>query len=349
MTRFLESFATQQTLPPWRAENVVTHAFVFELKAPVIQAYLDKFLNFPAQKPSPFLYWAMKEAQLGILVVSQFPKIASQNVQNMRRYGPDIEEWDHVSQTEIFVGVPVEKYDVSASNIMSGGTIEWIQPVIISDNASIVFSSREIIGLDTMYGEITLPPADVPGGLHLDCAIPQIKVFAPTSKETMLPFLHIEAAAPLDFATAMSSVAGESAHDDPFVLAVERVLGLDPHAPTPLPEAMRMVTLKQVRSTHNLNLARYQAIVGATMTRENIRDIEFFDPSKVVIDFMETDTTTEILRSFLDLQPGSAATSAPHDGKTWDLADTLNAPIRFAFRVTSDSTFHDVETLHTFS
>ena len=347
MTRFLESFATQQTLPPWRAENVVTHAFVFELKASVIQTYLDKFLNFPSKRPSPFQYWAMKDAQMGILAVSQFPKIASLNTRNMRRYGHDISEWDHVSQTQIFVGVPVEAYDISASNILTRKRIEWVQPVIVSDNASIVFSSREIIGLDMMYGEITLPPADVPGGLHLDCSIPQIKVFAPTSKETMLPFLHIEAGAPLEAASALSSVAAESRQDDSFVDAVENVLGIGVESGSPLPETMRMVTLKQIRSTHDLTLARYQAIVGGSETRENIRDIQFFDPAKVTINFMETDTTSEILRTFLDLRPGSGATPA-HDGKNWDLANTLNAPIRFAFRLTSETTFHDVKTLHTF-
>jgi hypothetical protein len=351
MTRFLESFATQQLLPPWRAEGVTLTAFVFELKAPVIQRYLDKFLNVPPARQSPFHYWALKDAQFGIITISQYPSIYSTNKRNMARYGKEITEWDHLAQTEFFVGVPVEKWDVGPDNIMSNREIQWIQPITVSDNASVVFSSREIIGIDMLFGRIEPSPSPVPGGLHFDCWLPSIKTFAPTSKEEWLPFAHIQADAPLDAPPpeVLAALSGANPTGDPVLSGLQAVLGgeADPMARGLMPAAMRMVTLKQFRDAYNMNLASYQAIVGATSTHENVRDLRFFDPKGTNISFMSSATTEEILTSFLDLHEGTDKTPPPHPGPAWDLL-ALPATIRFAFTFTSDVTFDQVETLHTF-
>lgn len=352
MTRFLESFATQQLLPPWRADNVTLTAFVFELKAPVIQAYLDKFFNFPPPRQPPFHYWALKDAQFGIIVLSNYPSICSTNVQNMRRYGRNIMAWDHLCQNEFFVGVPVEKYDVGPDNIMKNREIQWIQPVAVSDNASVVFSTREVIGVDMLYGELkTAPPPDS-GGLHFDWWLPSLKTFSPATKEELLPFAHVEADAPLAGPPpeVIAALEDGDKSGDPVLAGLAAVLGgeADPIAQGLLPAAMRTVTLKQFRDAFNMDLASYQAIVGGTTTHANIRDLKFYDPKTASISFMSTATTEEILTSFLDLHAGTEKTPPPHPGPEWDLL-ALPAPVRFVFSFTCDITFDQVETLHTFA
>jgi hypothetical protein len=349
MTRFLESFATQQLLPPWRADGVTVTAFLFELKAHVIQRYLDRFLNFPPARQTPFHYRALKNAQFGIIIITDYPSICSTNTRNMRRYGTGITQWDHLKQTEFFVGVPVEKYDVGPDNIMTNREIQWIQPIVISDNASVVFASREIVGVDMLFGRVETSPDPEPGGVHYDCWLPSLRTFSPTSKEEWLPFAHVRSGAPLAEPPpeVLAALGGPGAGGDPVLEGLKAVLGeqSDPMVRGFLPVAMRMVTLKQFRDAYNLDLASYQALVGATISHKTIRDLRFFDPKRAEISFMSTATTEQILTSFLDLHEGSAETPPPHPGPSWDLV-ALPAPVRFAFRFTADVTFDQVETLH---
>jgi hypothetical protein len=296
-------------------------------------------------------FWALEDAQFGIMTISHFPSIYSTNLRNMQRYGKEITEWDHLTQTEVFVGVPVAKYDVGPSNIMTNREIQWIQPITISDNASVVFGSREIIGVDMLFGRVETTPEATAGGLHYDCWLPSLRTFSPTSKEEWLPFMHVETDVPLSEppAEVVEALVGAGSPSDPVIAGLEQVLGgdVDPMAQGLLPAAMRMVTLKQFRDAYNMSLASYQAIVGATTTHANIRDLKFFDPAKVTVNFMSSATTEEILTSFLDLRQGEEKTPPPHPGPAWDLV-ALPAPVRFAFSFTSDVTFDKVETLHTF-
>jgi hypothetical protein len=351
MTEFLESFATQQLLPPWKAKGVDVSCFMFKLPATSIQKYLDQFFNFGGDDRAPYHFQAHNDLQHGVLVFHHYPDIWSANVANMRRYGEDLQSWDHVSYNQMYVAVPIVRYAITADNLLVDPQIYWIQPVVICDNSSVVYGSREIVGIDMIQGDVTITTEAPSGALHIDTYINGVEKFSPRSKETLLPFVHVETGAPLPEGQGMTPAMTAAAAD--FLLGMAHVTANAPTAPgSPLPQEARLVTLKQFRDSYDMTRATYQAIVSSNSIMSNVGNVRFFDPDKVDIDFMWSATVSEILTSFLDL--GTFAPAPPtdggvesHDGPGWDLPHKkLNPEVCFSF--TADFDYAEFETLHTF-
>ncbi len=344
MTLFRESFATQQSLPPWEARGVQSWCFLFPLSATAIQRYLDEYFNFAHPEPAPFRFSALAEAQFGCLTISYYPVIASTNKANMLRYGPQTTSWDHLSYNEMYVAAPVLCNRVTPDNLLVDRQIVWIQPVVMCDNSSVVFATREIVGIDTMHATINLRPGRAPGSLHVDTQFSGFKTFSPTTAEGPLPFLHLETGSPLPGGLPEAATREDKA----FLEGLFGVIGGVDLVGGVRPTTTRLISLKQFRDAYDLRLATYQAIVASTATHTDVSDLRFFDPKEVDLDFMWSASAEQILSSFLQLgRPGDEKASAPHEGPGWDLVGR-QVKIKVAFAYTNNAVYDQIETLHTF-
>jgi hypothetical protein len=363
MTAFLESFATRQLLPPWHAKAVNVSCFVFALQKQTIQAYLDKFFNFGGADRAPFRFVASEDLQHGVLMFQHYPDIWSENKTNMPPGIEDGQGWDHLSYNQTYVTVPVVRYAITAENLLVDPQIYWIQPVVICDNSSVVYASREIVGIDMIQGIVDFnqtavdlgkgvvdfnphaaraktPPVE--GGLHVDTYIIGVEKFSPRSCETVLPFVHVETGPPVDGASA-------SAYAIELLAKLSKVFGVDGQSAG---MEGRLVTLKQFRDSQDMTRATYQAIVSSHSKMSAPADVKFYDPATVAIDFMWSATANEILSSFLDLTTFTdAAPDAPdpqeRDRHLWASPHKKIAP-EFCFSFTVDLDWSSIQTLHTF-
>ena len=212
------------------------------------------------------------------------------------------------------------------------------------DNSSIVFASREIVGIDMMHATIDRQTGRTPGSLHVDTSFSGFKTFSPTTAEGILPFLHLETGSPLPGGAPKAVTKEDQAFFDGLVTVVggvETVGGLRP-------TATRLISLKQFRDAYDLSLATYQAIVASTTTHSEISDLRFFDPREVDLEFMWSASAEQILSNFLQLgKPGQDPAAAPHSGSGWDLIGRKVKP-KVAFAYTNNLVFDKVETIHTF-
>ena len=107
-------------------------------------------------------------------------------------FGSEDTGWDRLDFNEVYFVIPVLRHDITAGNILANPRIVWVQPVVYCDNASMVFSAREIWGADMQYANIDLEPNLPDGQLHADAAIIGIKEFNPRSFNELLAILHLK-------------------------------------------------------------------------------------------------------------------------------------------------------------
>jgi len=345
MTKFRESFATQQFLPPWKAEKVQTSCFLFRLKPKAIQSYLDRHFNFTHMDRAPYHFSARADSQFGVITISYYPCIFSTNNSHFGADNLAHTQWDHLSYTQFHVAIPVLRHRITRDNLLVEGKTVWIQPVIICDNSSVVFGSREIIGLDMIHGSIERKAGNDPGSLHVDVFFPGFKTFEPTTQESpSLPLMHLETG-PSIGATLPQAMQDENSE---FIEGLAEASGGGKGLDRFLPTVNEIVTLKQFRDAFNLLAATYQAIVSATNSFINVENLQFYDANKVELEFMWSASATEMLSNFLDLgAPGVGRAPPPHKGESWDLVGRMVKP-RVAFGFTSDIEFNQIKTLHTF-
>jgi hypothetical protein len=368
MTDFIESFATHQVLPPWTSARVMTWAFVIRLEEPLIRAHLDRYFNGAYPDRAPFYYSplpgpdpAKPGPQFGLLVIAWHPLLWSE-------YPGNPPGWDSVSVTEVYLGIPVERRPISADNIViDDPTLVWVQPFMFGDNASVVFGSREIWGTDMEYATIVRDEPG-PGKLHLDVGIEAIEYFRPTSVSRLLSCLHVRTngftKAGLDQIVAGSPDLG------PF-LQILVTLGIftghDPAPPDPNSVAggAEINNLKQFRDVHDMGAAIYRAIVASQTTHVNVDKLNFYDCEQVEIDFMWSDSVSEMLKGIFGIS-GPSEAGPPHEhlgpalarhtpmplaGSARDIDWNLSrVPVtaELGFEMRSDVSFTVLRTLHTY-
>ena len=359
MTQFIESFATQQLLPPWKATGARTQGFAIRLKEDRIQAYLDRYFNGGYPDQAPFHYSPLAGPQFGLLTTCYFPDVASTSKQSAAR-GPSAASWDHLSHTEVYLAFPVLRHGVTRDNLVTAaGTTVWVQPFMYSDNDSVVFSSREIWGTDTYLASIVREEGPSPGQLHLDAGMFGIKTFSPRSVSELLAILHITTGG------VDSMGAPQRLKASPDLEAFMKSLGVDGAFMEQIQKGLKrsdypgleVNNLKQFRDCYDMGQAIYRAIVASRAIHSEIEDVAFYDPAKVEIEFMWSDSISEMLRTILNAEKASdtgppalhdgTGPAGAADGMDWDM-DRFVVKAEFGFSFTSNITFEVIETIHTY-
>jgi hypothetical protein len=384
MTEFVESFATQQLLPPWEAENVQTWGFVIRVTERRIAEYLDAYFNGAYPDYAPFYYTPVPGAHYGLLSAVALQKVASVNKRTASRLGDTGVAWDHLRHTEVYLLFPALRHARTPDNLLTGEpTLVWVEPFIFSDNDSVVFSSREIWGSDMYLGSIAREPGAAAHHLHLDLGMIGIKTFNPRSMSELLSVLHIKTGG--DSPVGLSEILEAMPQLKRFVAILGgsgAFAGGPPEGVDPRPYAggEELNNLKQFRDCYDMGAAIYRAIVASKTTHSEVDNIVLFDAAKVEIAFMWSDSIGDLLTALLDAsRPNEAgpppdhfddAQKGPQTPATrayvgpppehfpmplqvgpgemdWKM-DRLAVPAEFAFSFTSKARFEVVGTLHTY-
>jgi hypothetical protein len=357
VTQFIESFATQQLLPPWKAKGAQTAGFVIRLTEDRIRDYLASYFNGGYPDAAPFHYSPLPGPQFGLLTTCYFPDVGSRSPQ-AAMHGPSQASWDHLSHKEVYLAFPVMRRGVTKDNLLTpgAGTMVWVQPFMYSDNDSVVFSSREIWGTDTFLANIVREEGAFPGQLHFDAGMIGIKTFSPRSVSEPLAILHITAGGidPLG--------APERLEANPDLEAFMKRLGVSGAFMEQMQEGLRrsdypgleVNNLKQFRDAYDMGQAIYRAIVASRAIHSEIENVIFYDPAKVEIEFMWSDSIAEMLRTILNADkctdkgpPAVHGPTGPADGMDWDM-DRVVVKAEFGFSFTSNVTFEVISTIHTY-
>jgi hypothetical protein len=357
MTRFQQSFSTQQHLPPWEAPGARTWAFAVRLPEEAVKKHLDERFNLGDPDHPPYLYTPLPGPQYGLLTVSHHPAVISRFHKVPGEFGSTEDGYDRVQATEVYLAVPVLRRNMTPQDPAEKPKIIWIQPFLFSDKASVVFSAREIWGAAMEMATIALEPESPTKELHADAAIIGIETFDPSSEAELLAMLHVRTGPPTQ-ATPADIVRG-----NPDLEAFVELLagsGMFAGAPADAPEqsGVQINNLKQFREIHDMGSAIYRAIVASRTLHKNIDDLTFFDAGKVEIDLMWSDSIGGIVAFFGKEKPDHPTGAPPgHEcvnrpplppgEMRWDLY-RIPLQAELAFCITSDVWFEVLETLYTY-
>jgi hypothetical protein len=344
--RFIESFATQQLLPPFSSEGVTVHAFLFRLSVKVIQDYCDRFLNLGDPRTRPYHYMSLKEAPIGVLAISHYPVVSSRAPQDPIH---GIEgDWNYdVRQDELYAAAPVLRYSIQGDQLVDP-QLEWVQPFIVCNNATSAFSGREILGLETLYGEFKFDET-ADKSICVSTSLPSWRVFRPDSPQEILPFLSARTGPPMteDEAKALAEQFAADPASVADLMALEAAIpDLERVAAGLFPATMRMVILKQFREAGDPSKAIYQALVSADCRYTRIREVKEYAPDGCCLQFTPGAMVDEIIGTLLDIptaeldnsiKPGSSAQTGGQE-----------LVVRMAFSFTADIAFDAIDTIHKF-
>ena len=357
--QYVESYATQQLLPPYWSPDVAVEVFLFELNKQAIQKYCDERFNLGDPARRGLTYKAMDGAQFGAITIIHSPRISSQDTGVPTHLGIKTSEWDHVDVTEVCVAVPVCRYRNGPGNFLVDRQVEWYEPLVVTNSPTWAISNREVVGLQTLWGEIKLndwdpvvPPPVIPG-YNLSVSMPMWQVFTPRCAQAVLPFLDISTGPPV-LAADIDSLPHMGGLDDPATLDFldELKAALPDFYPLASGEgrgAMQFVFLKQFRDARLASLAVYQALVGARLDFTEVKDLKFFEAADVKVKFHTGAMVNQILGGFMDLDLTGVdpAKMAAATIKPMPFAE-VPVDVKLAFSFKGNALFDQIKTLHRF-
>lgn len=354
MTAFIDSFTTQQLLPPWVSTGGQFWSFVVQVPPHCVQDYLDTHFNAPGPDQAPFHYSAIEgeAAGLGLLTVCDHTHFASKSL------GSD---WNALQHREVYWSVPAMRQRITPDNLLVDPQVVWVQPFAFDDNSSVLFAGREILGTEFEMGQILLKEGNGPGDLHIDVAVQGFQKFSPSAHAQMVPVLHARLSDPGksdDFDTSWLRVYYEFIElSRPGAAAAST--GAAPRIDAPvkeipsLPVRHELNTLKQFRDVFDMRFAAYRALIASTSTYGPWRDVTIYEGKHVALDFMWSDSLAEKFERLFGLKlPAEPVFGHPeHEGTAeaidWHLP-RIEVPVKFAFSFTADVTFAVTETLHVY-
>lgn len=358
MTKFVESFSTQQLLPPWLSRNARFWTFVIPVGRSFLQDFLDRDMNSPgagltspAPDFAPYRYEVLPDSTYGLLCMVDHLDCSSMI--------GSAEHWDTVATREVYWTFPARRWRVTADNLAIEPSLVWIKPFMLVDNSYVMFSSREIWGEEADMATIRLDQDGPASGRSFEVAIQGIKQFAPRSISHLIGYLH--ASIQPDAETA--DIDGMFARNPALAAFAEtlggRVLlgvGPDGAAIAGAEQVFETNVLKQFRDVFNMRAAVYRALVASRTLHSNVRDLKYYEGSKIRLSAMVSDTTSEAISKLFGAPLPTAGAPAGHpqtgrptdeSGIDWDLPHVpLDVALGISF--TGDARFDVLATLHTY-
>jgi hypothetical protein len=347
MTEFVESFSTQQLLPPWESKGCRTWSFAIEVPPSTVEAYVNDYLNVAFPDRAPCEYVPLPGPQFGLLTVGLRPDTFSTS-SGKPPY--------RLSFNEVHWSFPVSRRWLNPVNRSDERPTVWLQPFLFCDNSTVVFSSREIWGADTVWARIFPDETLQPDDLRVNVVIDGIKAFSPRAHDEKLGCLHIR--------TGAGDLTSDRAAEPPEMRHfVEKAIegGMIPPTRKVLKQKSNLLpviernNLKQFRDIQNMANATYRAIVATETTHSNVRDLVYYDCSEIIIEFMWSSSIAEMMtKLFAKVKPPDPkpapeqqAASPNVQRADWNLGRVpLKALLGFSFR--SDVSFKVQKNVHTY-
>lgn len=354
MTKFIESFSTQQLRPPWISRNAQSWTFVVPVGRSFLQEFLDRAMNSagaglggPTPDFAPYRYEALTGPTYGILGVDDHTDCSS--------VSGDAPGWNTVAMRQIYWSFPARRWRVTADNLAVEPSLVWITPFTLTDNSYVMFSSREIWGDESDMATILIDKAN----RTFDVSIEGIKSFAPQSISHRIGYLS----ASIEPEAETADIAGILARNPDLAKFAEDLggramlaVGAAGAALSSAGQVFETNVLKQFRDVFDMRVAVYRALVASRTLHSNVRDLTIYDGARINLAAMVSDTTREAITNLFGAPPPSAdaprghpMTGCPTDenGVDWDLpAARLDVALAISF--TGDARFDVLSTLHTY-
>lgn len=348
MTVFLESFATDQLLPPWRSLGMRMWQFVIAVDRKLIAAYLDTRFNAAAPDRAPFHYTPLPGKTYGLLCVARHAHFSSCCDGRTGR--------DTTSHTELTWTFPALRYRVSEDNLLVDPLQVWIEPFAFDDNSYVMFSAREIFGTEMDMAVIRMEEGESPADLRIDMAIEGMAKFDPQARSQSIGCMRMG----LLPGTSKAELLSLRKDDDDLDAFVDNLLAdgiFTGSTATDTRTGMEVNTLRQFRDVFDMDLAAYRAIVSSTTQHSNIHDLAFFSGADTVVEFLCSDSLEETIHAMFGARPHNETSlletpppllNAPGTPDTnWDLK-YMPIEVAMVISFTADAHFQIERTLHTY-
>ena len=129
---YVQSAASQDVPPPYHFPGVTVNAFIWDAEMAPIQAYCDRFFSLGLEEDRGFVYKPAAFWPYATMLFINYPAMVSspryrENTGNELGYNYR----GVVSQTEVFVVMPVVRYGTTAGKLLLDTTLEWVLPFIV--------------------------------------------------------------------------------------------------------------------------------------------------------------------------------------------------------------------------
>ncbi|HLY55775.1 MAG TPA: hypothetical protein VKS60_09480 [Stellaceae bacterium] len=342
MIPYVQSAASQEVPPPYHFPGVKVNAFVWDAPMAAIQKYCDLYFNLRSDRERGFVYKPAAFWPYATLLFLEYPVMISAG-RKPEKIGGQVPYSDRgiISQTEVFVAVPVVRYGIGPVRLALESTVEWALPFIVVGNPMSCVCGREMLGMGKPLADIETGESVFPGSFRGSVTLPGWPTLEAGVQQKMMPFLEVTTA------PVMPTFRGSVEEDSLWSLLRSReassmldslagALGaVDDASYGMLPTTMRTVSLKQIRDARHPDRALYQALATCRSAYSNFDNFRFYNERDVDIAFHDQGSFGEILRVFLDL-PG-APTGEIHRVKP-----------KAAYSFTADIEFDEMRTIFTF-
>lgn len=318
---YVQSAASQQVPPPYHFPGVTVNAFYLNVSMAKVQEYCDRYLNIGEEKTRGYVYRPVPFWPYATVLFLDYPTMISSAPASAHLGEVAYSDRGAISQTEVFVAIPVMRYGVGAAKLITDTAVEWALPFIVVGNPMSSVCGREMLGLGKLLADIEIGEARYPDSFRGKISLPgwpdsetgtmqaqqefmkvETKPFLPTPTGTQPPRRTL---ASLLESPEASKLLGGVATAANFIDTFS--LGL-------VPTAMRTVGLKQYRDAANPHRAVYQALVTCRAQYLNVRDVRFYNEKDIDLTFNDLASFHQILEVFLDV--GKEPTGKPFSVNT---------------------------------
>lgn len=316
--------------PPYHFPGVTVNAFIWEAQMGPVQAYCDTYFNIGDARERGFVYKPAAFWPYATLLFLQYPVMISSSHATQAFGEKPYSDRGIISQTEVFVAIPVVRYGVGLKNLITSTELEWMLPFISVGNPISAVCGREMLGLGKLLAKIKCGESKFPGSFRgtLDLPgwkeapgcrnTPQCKDISdckrmPTCKEVSrqvmqeeLRFLTVKTGPTLPtFRTSGKNKTLATLFESRqagWMLDGMAALGnfVDSASLGLFPTSMRTIGLKQYRDAKDIDRAIYQALVSCRALYTNISDFEFYDEQDVTIEVNCEGSFKEIVDLLVD-------------------------------------------------
>ena len=320
---FTQSVASQQVPPPYFFPNVTVNAFVMEVPMGAVQDHCDRFFNLGSEKDRGFIYKPAAFWPYATLMFLEYPVMISSGLPPAEYRPPPLSDHEPkrsdtgdvpysdrgtVSQTEVFVALPVMRYGTTPGKLIGETALETALPLIAVNDPSSCVCGREMLGLGKLLADISTAEGPFRDSFQGAVKLPGWSSPEPGAQMEMLPFVEVSTGPALPtFRTTggpQRSLATlfQSREASRIIGSLESIANfIDSASIGLIPTAMRTIGLKQYRDAVNPEAAVYQALVTCRSHYSNVRGFRFYDEKDVSISFNDTGNFNDALRSFMEV------------------------------------------------
>ncbi|HEX3406789.1 MAG TPA: hypothetical protein VHS81_06090 [Caulobacteraceae bacterium] len=153
MIPYVQSVASQEVPPPYHFPGVTVNVFVWQTAMAPIQAYCDRYFNLGPAEERGFVYKPAAFWPYATLLFLDYPVMISAG-RTPQNVGKEVPYSDRgiISQTEVFIALPVVRYGIGPARLALESTLEWALPFIVVGNPMSCVCGREMLGMGKLLG-----------------------------------------------------------------------------------------------------------------------------------------------------------------------------------------------------